>query len=180
MITYQNSQEMDYETIDNKCECKALVCGIEAPAYSTGAKAKIYSLQSREHQISLAKIARATFDHLVLAKLRETITEGNRADMEKIFVLLKTPRIGISLIHAQGTELKVEPIKLCHLSIIQGAVMVNNRAWIPNSLEWRVTQALHTDSHKCVTRMSRKAVKSVYFINMTSVNTEMVRRCEAC
>ena len=58
--------------------------------------------------------------------------------------------------------------------------MVNNRAWIPQLLIADVLTALHTESHKCVSRMTRKASQSIYFIGMKEKFEDHVKSCLGC
>ena len=71
-------------------------------------------------------------------------------------------------------------IKPVHLSIVKEALMVNNRAWIPEGLIHDTMRALHTKSHKCSSRMMRKALQSIYFIGMKEKIEEFVKSCPNC
>ena len=56
-------------------------------------------------------------------------------------------------------------------------MMVNNRAWIPITLISTATLALHTKSHKCTSRMMKKAIQSIYFIGMRDKFDDFVKSC---
>ena len=93
---------------------------------------------------------------------------------------MRSPRIGIKQSEFGAGPVHAQNIKPIHLSVVEGAVMVNNRAWIPRTLISTTLLALHTDSHKCSSRMMRKAVQSVYFIGMRERLDGFVKECINC
>ena len=93
---------------------------------------------------------------------------------------MKSPRIGIRHYEQGSGPVHARNIKPIHLSVVDGALMVNNRACIPETLIGTTLRALHTESHKCSSRMMRKTVQSVYFIGMREKLDDFVKRCMSC
>ena len=93
---------------------------------------------------------------------------------------MKSPRIGIKHSEQGSRPMHARNIKPIHLSVVDEALMVNNRAWIPEVLVPDTMRALHTKSHKCSSRMMRKAMQSVYFIGMRERLDEFMRGCANC
>ena len=100
--------------------------------------------------------------------------------MEELLLRMKTPKIGIRPDNIGETSNKVESIKPHHLTVVDGAVLVNNRAWIPETLIKRTMRALQTDSHKCCSQMLRKAQSTIYFIGMMDTFDDYVKSCVYC
>ena len=111
--------------------------------------------------------------------MRSHIVEGKTGEVEKSLLQLKTPRIGVKQLDGDGL-CKLQAIKPIHLTVMEGAILANNRAWIPQSMVTDITKALHTDSHKCVTRMTKKASQSIYFIGMKEEFENFVKSCNGC
>ena len=63
---------------------------------------------------------------------------------------------------------------------MERAFMVNNRAWIPQTLISAITKVLHMEAHKCCSRMMGKSTQSVYFIGMNEFFDNHVKACIPC
>ena len=116
---------MDSELLTKDCSCKATVFGVAMEEGAQTATANIAQMYAS--QIRLADIAAATDNNVMLSRMREAITRDDNQDLV-VQVSLKLPRIIILALNELSTELKVETIKPIQLAIVQGAVMVNNRA----------------------------------------------------
>ena len=127
--------------------------------------------------MTLEEIGEKTFEDPVLCQLREEVQKGRSGDVERSLIRMKSPRIGIKQTELGSEKMHARNIKPIHLSIVRDAIMVNNRAWIPEGLIYDTMRALHTKSHKCYSRMMRKALQSVYFIGMKEKIEEFVRSC---
>ena len=128
---------MNSEFMNKTCLYKPVFCGVIVEQGAQKASANVN--QGYNPQITLSDIANTTDNDMMLSEMWEAINEEKQESMEQILVHLRTPRIGILPLYELGTELKVEPIKQTHLAVVQGAVMVNNKAWIPDSLVRKVT-----------------------------------------
>ena len=100
--------------------------------------------------------------------------------MERSLIRMRSPRIGIRQSELGSGSMHARNISPIHLSVVNEALMVNNRAWIPEGLVHDTMRALDTKSHKCSSRMVRKAMQSVYFIGMREKLDEFVRACTSC
>ena len=155
------------------CACTALRCGSE----ETGIRA---NWAQEEEKITLQQIGATTDDDPALAALRDEIVESTNDKIEFSLLWLKSPRIWIKPTEFGAGNQIMQNIKPIHLSVLEGAILVNNRAWIPWTLISAVTKALHTDFHKCCSRMMRKATQSVYFIGMNEIFDNFVKACIPC
>ena len=169
----------DDAELEKTCKCKALKCGISVQEErSRGGQTAEAKSARTGIQITLSEIGAYTDEDGPLSSLRGHITEGRTSDVEKILLQLKTPKIGIRQL--ENGILKITAIKPIHLTVMEGAVLVNNRAWIPQLLIADILTVLHTESHKCVTRMFKKASQSIYFIGMKEKFEDHVKSCLGC
>ena len=120
----------------------------------------------------MGQIGAATDDDPVLATLHDGIVESMDDKIEVSLLRMKSPRIGIKPTEFGAGNPIMQNIKPIHLSVMEGAIMVNNRAWIPWTLISTIT--------KCCSRMMRKATQSVYFIGMNEIFDNFVKACIPC
>ena len=112
--------------------------------------------------------------------MREEVLQGRTGDVERSLIRMRSHRIGIRQSELGPGSMHARNIKPIHLSVVDEALMVNNRAWSPEGLVHDTMRALHTKSQKCSSRMVRKAMQSVYFIGMREKLDEFVRACTSC
>ena len=106
-------------------------------------------------RMTLEEIGEMTTEDPILCQMREEIRKGRSGEVERSLIRMKSPRIGMKQTELGSETMHVRNIKPIHLSIVQNAILVNNRAWIPEGLIFDTMRALHTKSHKCYSRMMR-------------------------
>ena len=128
-------------------------------------------------QMTLREIGEETYEDPILCQLREEVQQGRTGDAERSLIRMRSPRIGIRQSELGSESVHARNIKPIHLSIVDEALMVNNRAWIPEGLIHDTMRALHTKSHKCSSRMMRNAMQSLY-LDSRNGSKSMLRRLD--
>ena len=172
-----HSFSQDDEELAKVCKCSAEKCREPARNETAGAEVQVAEV---EGQLTMEEIGNETFEDPILCQLREEVLQGRTGDVERSLIKMKSPRIGIKHSEQGSGPVHAHNIKPIHLSVVDGALMVNNRAWIPDTLLGTTMWALHTKSHRCSSRMVRKAIQSVYFIGMREILDEFVKGCMNC